>query len=80
MNMEHIGDLLGKYSPAAPNEVTAIKQYIAKEFDAPSSVGIQNDAVVITVQSAALANALRLRQTAIQKAAATDKRLLFRIG
>lgn len=78
--MEHIGDLLGKYSPAAPNEVAAIKQYIAEEFGAPSSVGIQNNAMVITVRSAALANALRLRQTAIQKAAGTDKRLLFRIG
>jgi hypothetical protein len=78
--MEHIGDLLGKYSAAAPDEIAAIKQYIAKEFDAPSSVGIQNDAVVITVQSAALANALHLRQTAIQKAAGTNKRLLFRIG
>ena len=78
--MESIGDLLGKYSPAAPDEVTAVKQYIAQEFDAPSSVGIQGNALVVTVASAPLANALRLRQTAIQAAANTKKRLLFRIG
>ncbi|HSX34196.1 MAG TPA: hypothetical protein VLF62_00955 [Candidatus Saccharimonadales bacterium] len=78
--MEHIGDLLGKYTPAASNEITAIKKYIATEFGAESSVAIQGEAVVITVQSAALANALHLRQTAIQTAAATSKRLLFRIG
>ncbi|HEX7964031.1 MAG TPA: hypothetical protein VF466_05610 [Candidatus Saccharimonadales bacterium] len=78
--MEHISDLLGKYSSAAPDEVTAVKQYIAREFGAESSVGLQGSALVITVQSAALANVLRLRQTAIQKAAGTEKRLLFRIG
>jgi hypothetical protein len=74
--MEHIGDLLGKYSPAAPNEVTAVKQYIATEFGAQSSITVQTDALV----SASLANALRLRQTTIQKIAGTSKRLLFRIG
>jgi hypothetical protein len=78
--MEHIGDLLGKYSPAAPNEVTAVKQYIATEFGAQSSITVQTDALVITVASASLANALRLRQTTIQKIAGTSKRLLFRIG
>ena len=78
--MESIGDLLGKYSPAAPDEVQAVKQYIAKEFGEASSVGLQGDALVITVRSSSLANALRLRQTAIQAAANTQKRLLFRIG
>ena len=78
--MERIGNLLGRYNPAAPDEITAVKQYIAKEFGAESSVGLQGNALVITVRSAALANALRLRQTAIQAAAGTNKRLLFRIG
>jgi len=78
--MESIGDLLGKYSPAAPDEVQAVKQYIFQEFNAPSSVGIQGESLVITVASASLANALKLRQLAIQKAAGTSKRLLFRIG
>jgi hypothetical protein len=78
--MERIGDLLGRYSPAAPDEVQAVKQYIAKEFHAESSVGIQGESLVITVGSASLANALRLRQTAIQTAANTKKRLQFRIG
>lgn len=78
--MESIGDLLGKYSPAAPDEVQAVKQYIADEFGEESSVGLQGDALVITVRSSSLANALRLRQTAIQAAANTQKRLLFRIG
>ena len=78
--MERIGDLLGKYKPAVPDEVLAVKQYILKEFNAESSVGIQGESLVITVGSASLANALHLRQTAIQAAAHTKKRLQFRIG
>lgn len=78
--MESIRDLLHKYTPAAPDEITAIKQYIAREFDAGSSVGVQGESLVITVRSASLANSLRLRQTAIQAAASTQKKLVFRIG
>jgi len=78
--MDSIGDLLGKYSAAAPDEVTAVKRYIADEFGAESSVGLQGEVLVVTVGSASLANTLHLRQTAIQAAANTKKRLLFRIG
>jgi hypothetical protein len=78
--MESLQDLLGRYRPDEPNEITAVKRYIQEQFDAPSSVGLQGEALVITVASASLANALRLRQTAIQAAAGTTKRLLFRIG
>jgi hypothetical protein len=79
--MESIGDLLSRYNPQGPDEVLAVKQYIATEFNAPASVGLQGDtALVITVASASLANTLRLRTPAIQKAAGTTKRLVFRIG
>jgi hypothetical protein len=78
--MESIGELLGRYSPRGPDEVLAVKRYIADEFGAPASVGLQGEALVITVTSAALANTLRLRTTAIQSAVGTTKRLIFRIG
>ncbi|HSX00209.1 MAG TPA: hypothetical protein VLH38_04200 [Patescibacteria group bacterium] len=78
--MDSIADLLNKYTPAEPEEITAIKKYISREFAAESSVGIQGEAFVITVRSASLANSLRFRQTAIQAAANTQKRLLFRIS
>jgi hypothetical protein len=79
--MESVGDLLGRYKPQQPpDEVLAVKRYIADEFGAQSSVALQNGAIVITVQSAALANTLRLRTSALQEACKTTKRLLFRIG
>jgi hypothetical protein len=79
-DMDSLQDLLGRYSPKEPDEVLAIKRYIADQFQSPSSVGIQGEALVITVASASLANALRLRLPALQEAAGTTKRLVFRIG
>jgi hypothetical protein len=78
--MDSVGDILKAFGTREPGEFTAIKKYIADEFGAESSVGLQGEALVITVASASLANALRLRVLALQKAADTTKRLLFRIG
>ncbi|HJQ07889.1 MAG TPA: hypothetical protein VJ836_00225 [Candidatus Saccharimonadales bacterium] len=78
--MDSLQDLLGRYSPKEPDEILAIKRYIATEFQAPSSVGMQGEALVVTVASASLANALRMRLPALQAAANTTKRIFFRIG
>ncbi|HUS25800.1 MAG TPA: hypothetical protein VMY99_00435 [Nevskiaceae bacterium] len=78
--MEKLDDLLGRYSPQEPSEVVAIKRYIDEQFHMPASVGMQANAITITVANASLANALRLQTLKIQAAAQTDKRLVFRIG
>lgn len=78
--MDSLNDLLSQYSRQEPEEIVAIKRYILETFKAAASVGVQGDALVITVKSAPLANALRLRMPAIKAAANTEKRLIFRIG
>ena len=78
--MESIGDLLKRYNPQGPDDVLAVKRYIAETFNTQVSVGVQGESLVVTVPSASLANTLRLRTLAIQKAAGTAKRLIFRIG
>lgn len=78
--MDSLQELLGRYSPKEPDEVVALKRYVSEEFGVESSVGMHGETLVITVKSASLANALRLRLPAIQAAANTKKRLVFRIG
>ena len=78
--MDSLQDILARAMPQEPTEVLAIKQYIEEQFHAPSSIGLHNDTITITVASAALANALRLRLPEIQAVASTTKRLVFRIG
>ena len=73
-------DLLKDRTPEEPPEIAAAKRYIFEQFGVPSSIRLQNDALIITVSSAALANTLRLRTVQLQAACHTDKRLVFRIG
>lgn len=78
--MDRLEDILASRLPQEPDEVAAIKRYIDEQFQAPATVGVQDQSLVITVRSAALANALRLRAPQIQAACQTTKRLVIRIG
>lgn len=78
--MESIGSLLGRFSPKEPDEIAAIKQYIIDEFDAPSTVAVKDDRIIVSVHSASLATTLRLRMRHVQQTCRTEKKLVFRIG
>lgn len=78
--MESLQDILGRYGPAEPPEIAAIKKYIADQFQAPASVSVRGENIIITVHSAALANTLRFHVTKIQAFSETTKRLILRIG
>lgn len=72
--------LLQRYGPQEPPEIVAIRRYILETFNAASSVGMQGDAIVVTVPSAAFANTLRFHTAKMQAAADTTKRIMLRIG
>lgn len=78
--MDSLQDLLGRYNPKEPEELTAVKRYISDEFGVESSVGLHGETLVITVGSASLANALRMRLPALRKMAGPAKKIMFRIG
>jgi hypothetical protein len=78
--MESVADVLGRYSPKEPDEIGAVKRYILNEFGAKARVGLHGETLVITVNSASLANALRFKILSLQKAANTDRKIMFRIG
>lgn len=78
--MDSLQELLGKYSPKEPEEVTAIKRYISDQFGVKPTVGLHGETLVITVNSASLANALRMRLPALQRTANTKKKIIFRIS
>jgi hypothetical protein len=78
--MESVAEILGRYSPQEPDEIEAVKRYILKEFGTKARVGLHGETLVITVRSASLANALRLKMLALQKAANTKRKIMFRIG
>lgn len=78
--MDSLQELMGRYSPKEPDEIGAVKRYIFDEFGAKARVGLHGETLVITVQSASLANTLRMRVLTLQKVANTKRKMLFRIG
>jgi hypothetical protein len=78
--MDNLQDLLGKYSRKEPSEIAALKQYIHDQFNSEANIGLQGEAIVITVHSAALANTLRFQLPKLKAAANTEKRIILRIG
>ena len=79
-NMNSLLELLNKRDlPAEPAEIKLIKDYVRAEFQTEVEVMVRDKDIVIIVDSAALANTLRLRGPKIKRICQTDKKLNFRI-
>jgi len=74
-----LADLLADRDFDEPPEMAAIKRFVKDTFDEDCEVLIRERDIAITVRSSSLANALRLKVTALRAAAQTEKRLVFRI-
>lgn len=66
--------------PSEPAEIKLIKDYVRTEFQAEVEVMVRDKDIVITVDSSALANTLRLRGPKLKQLCSTDKKLTFRIN
>ena len=78
--MDNLSDILSHKDFDVPPEITAIKDYVRRHYDSEVQITLQLRSIVIKASSAALITTLRLNAPAIQKAADTEKRLVFRIG
>lgn len=76
---DQIGELLDLQRFAEPEEVKIIKDYLQKNFSATGQVTIQSSQIVIAVQGAALAGALRMHIHELQKLCGGSRRLVIRI-
>lgn len=74
-----MADILGKREFHEPKEIQIIKTFVRKEFGADCSVKISDRAIVILVDSAALAGSLRMQLHTLAKECGTKKRLVIRI-
>lgn len=78
--MDGLGDILRRRDIDEPAEVRAIKDYVRRYYEAEVKVAMQQHAIVVSARSAALIGSLRLNLPKLQEAAATDKRIILRIG
>lgn len=73
-------DILQSKNFDEPAEATSIKRYVDEKYHQSVAVTIRDKDITITAQGAAFVGALRMQSRDIQRAAATDKRLVFRIA
>jgi hypothetical protein len=78
--MDSLFNIMGKKDFGVPSEITEIKAYVARHFNAEVGVAVQEKMIVITTRSASLAGALRPHLYKLAKQLDTTKRLIIRIG
>lgn len=78
--MDNLGDLLARRDMDEPPEIRAIKNYVRRHYDAEVQVTMQPHSILIAARSAGLIGSLRMNLPKLQIAAATEKRIIFRIG
>lgn len=77
----NIGDILtGKQQYSEPLEVGIIKTYLQEKFSSTPQVIIKQTQIIIGVDNAALAGALRMQLHELQELCQTKKRLVIRIS
>ena len=78
--MDSLSDILANKDFSMPNEIMAIKSYVAQEYQQDINVAIQHNEIIISSRSAGLIGNLRLNSPALSQASGSSKKIRFRIG
>lgn len=78
--MDSLQEILGKKNFKPPNDMEALREYVRRRYDSNSYVKIQRDAIILSVQSSALAATLHLERNNIIKSCNLSKKLVIRTG
>jgi hypothetical protein len=77
---DSLSDILLNRNFDEPAEALAIKKYVLEKYNKSVAVTVREKDITITAQGAAFANTLRMQWIQLQRAAQTEKRLVFRIA
>ena len=78
--MDSLSDILSNKNFDVPEEVSAIKNYVLKNYEQSVAVSIHRNEIVVSSPSAGLISNLRLNSQALAKATSSNKRISFRVG
>ncbi len=76
---QSISELLGQRDFSEPPEIQIIRKFVQDKFNARAGVIVGHDRITISVNSSALAGALRLELINLKNLCKTDKKLVIRI-
>jgi hypothetical protein len=78
--MDSLRDILAGKDFSPPDEVKAIKAYVAHNYGQDVTVALKANEIVVSSRSAALVSSLRLNGPALARAAGVSKRIRFKVG
>jgi len=80
MTMDSLQDLLSKKDFTPPDEIAAVKEFITRRYNSPSTIRVERDVLIVRVPSSALAATLQLEQRRLIEACHIKKKLIIRYG
>ncbi len=78
--MDSLQDILGKKQFEAPDEMTALSDYIKHKYQSSCRIKVDGEAIILSVSSSALAGTLQMEKPLILEKLQIKKRLVIRIG
>jgi len=78
--MDSLSDILSNKDFSIPQEVIAIKSYVAKQYNKDIQVAISDKEIIVSSRSAGLISSLRLNSPELYKITNTDKKIRLKIG
>lgn len=78
--MDSLQDILGDKKFAAPDEMSAIKDYIQSKYKSNCTVKQQRGALIVSVPNSALAATIYLERQNLIKACGLKDKLVIRTG
>lgn len=75
-----LSDILLNRNYDEPDEALSIKNFCMEKWGKAVAVTVRDRDITITAQGAAFTNVLRMQSRQLQRAANTEKRLVFRIA
>ena len=78
--MDSLQEILGKKNFTPPDEMQALREYVQRHYKSNSYVKLQRDAIILSVQSSALAATLQLERNTIIDTCNLSRKLVIRSG
>jgi hypothetical protein len=78
--MESLQDIMSKKDFTPPDEIAAVKEFITRRYNSPSTIRVERDVLIVRVPSSALAATLQLEQRRLIEACRITKKLIIRYG
>lgn len=78
--MDSLQDILAAHRFEAPDEIKKLKDYLKAKYNASGRIKTDENSVIVSVPSSALAATLQLERNTIATVCGIKKRLVIRVG